>query len=178
MKRGQKTSAEQIVLKLRLIEVQTAQGKSLALACKEAEISEQVQGRVPEAGDLLQLEGGADRDRPLAEDLQPRPAALGPGLPAACACHLPGSGLPATHGQRHAIGSQSARSKMPVRSVASEVIVVSASAGIGASCAVAGSRPLMSPGTIGNKAASLPFRDCRRGRGAPSRSRNAADSSV
>jgi hypothetical protein len=41
MKRGQKTSAEQIVLKLRLIEVQPAQGKSLALACKEAEISEQ-----------------------------------------------------------------------------------------------------------------------------------------
>ncbi|GAB6969888.1 hypothetical protein JCM16408A_06360 [Methylobacterium phyllosphaerae] len=41
MKRGQKTSAEQVVLKLRQIEVQTAQGKSLALACKEAEISEQ-----------------------------------------------------------------------------------------------------------------------------------------
>jgi hypothetical protein len=41
MKRGQKTSAEQIVLKLRQIEVQTAQGKSLALACKDAEISEQ-----------------------------------------------------------------------------------------------------------------------------------------
>ena len=41
MKRGQKTSAEQVVLKLRQIEVQTAQGKSLVLACKEAEISEQ-----------------------------------------------------------------------------------------------------------------------------------------
>ena len=41
MKRGQKTSAEQVVLKLRQIEVQTAHGKSLALACKEAEISEQ-----------------------------------------------------------------------------------------------------------------------------------------
>ncbi|KQQ01170.1 hypothetical protein [Methylorubrum extorquens] len=41
MKRGQKTSAEQVVLKLRQIEVQTAQGKSLAVACKEAEISEQ-----------------------------------------------------------------------------------------------------------------------------------------
>ena len=41
MRRGQKTSAEQVVLKLRQIEVQTAQGKSLALACKEAEISEQ-----------------------------------------------------------------------------------------------------------------------------------------
>ena len=39
--RGQKTSAEQVVLKLRQIEVQTAQGKSLAIACREAEISEQ-----------------------------------------------------------------------------------------------------------------------------------------
>ena len=35
MLRGQKTSAEQVVLKLRQIEVQTTQGKSLALACKE-----------------------------------------------------------------------------------------------------------------------------------------------
>ena len=41
MRRGQKTGAEQVVLKLRQIEVQTAQGKSLALACKEAGISEQ-----------------------------------------------------------------------------------------------------------------------------------------
>ena len=41
MRRGQKTSAEQVVLKLHQIEVQTAQGKSLTLACKEAEISEQ-----------------------------------------------------------------------------------------------------------------------------------------
>jgi putative transposase len=41
MRRGQKTNAEQVVLKLRQIEVQTAQGKSLALACREAGISEQ-----------------------------------------------------------------------------------------------------------------------------------------
>ena len=41
MRRGQKTGAEQVVLKLRQIEVQTAQGKSLAIACREAEISEQ-----------------------------------------------------------------------------------------------------------------------------------------
>lgn len=41
MKRGQKTRPEQVVLMLRQIEVQTAQGQSLALACKEAEISEQ-----------------------------------------------------------------------------------------------------------------------------------------
>jgi hypothetical protein len=41
MKRGQRPSAEQVVLKLRQIEVQIVQGKSSALACKEAENSEQ-----------------------------------------------------------------------------------------------------------------------------------------
>ncbi len=41
MKRGQKTGAEQVVLKLRQIEVQKAQGKSLAIACLEADISKQ-----------------------------------------------------------------------------------------------------------------------------------------
>ena len=41
MPRGRKVSPEQIVVMLRQIEVQVAQGKSLALACKEAEISEQ-----------------------------------------------------------------------------------------------------------------------------------------
>jgi len=41
MRGGQKTGAEQVVLKLRQIEVQTAQGKNLALACTEAEISGQ-----------------------------------------------------------------------------------------------------------------------------------------
>jgi transposase len=41
MKRGQKTNAEQVVLMLRQIEVQTAQGKSMAVACKEADVSEQ-----------------------------------------------------------------------------------------------------------------------------------------
>ncbi len=41
MRRSQKTRAAQVVLKLRQVEVQTAQGKNLALACKKAEISEQ-----------------------------------------------------------------------------------------------------------------------------------------
>ena len=41
MKRGQRPSAEQVVLMLRQIEVQTAQGKSIAPACKEADVSEQ-----------------------------------------------------------------------------------------------------------------------------------------
>ena len=41
MPRGRKVSPEQIIAMLRQIEVQLAQGKSLALACKEAGISEQ-----------------------------------------------------------------------------------------------------------------------------------------
>ncbi len=41
MARRKSWSAEQIVAKLRQIEIQMAQGKSLALACKEAELSEQ-----------------------------------------------------------------------------------------------------------------------------------------
>ena len=41
MERGQRPSAEQVVLTLRQIEVQTAQGKSIAVACKEADVSEQ-----------------------------------------------------------------------------------------------------------------------------------------
>ena len=41
MARRKNWSAEQIVATLRQIEVQIAQGKSIALACKEAEISEQ-----------------------------------------------------------------------------------------------------------------------------------------
>ena len=41
MPRGRKVSPEQIVVRLRTIEVQLAQGKSLALACKEAGISGQ-----------------------------------------------------------------------------------------------------------------------------------------
>ena len=41
MPRGRKVSPEQVVVMLRQIEVQLATGKSLALACKEAGISEQ-----------------------------------------------------------------------------------------------------------------------------------------
>ena len=69
MPRGRKVSPEQIIATLRQIEVQLAQGMSLALACKEAGISEQTPGRVPEAGDLLQSQGGAGRDRHGARPL-------------------------------------------------------------------------------------------------------------
>ena len=44
MARGKRFSAEQSVAKLRQIEVQLAQAKSLALACKDTEISEQSSG--------------------------------------------------------------------------------------------------------------------------------------
>ncbi len=78
MKRGQKTSAEKVVLKLRQIEVQTAQGKSLALACKEAEISEQSYYRwrkeyggvaIEQAKRLKDLERENARLRRLVADL-------------------------------------------------------------------------------------------------------------
>ena len=55
MPRGRKASPEQIVVTLRQIEVQLAQGKSLAQACKEAGIAEQAQGRVPERRDFYSL---------------------------------------------------------------------------------------------------------------------------
>ncbi len=41
MPRGRKVCPEQVVVTLRQIEVQTGQGMSLAVACKEAGISEQ-----------------------------------------------------------------------------------------------------------------------------------------
>ena len=44
MPRGRKVSPEQIIATLRQIEVQLAQEKSLALAYKEASLSEQTQG--------------------------------------------------------------------------------------------------------------------------------------
>ncbi len=61
MVRRKNWSAEQIVAKLQQIEVQMAQGKSLALSCKEAEISEQSFRTSAQAQDLLQLTGGACR---------------------------------------------------------------------------------------------------------------------
>ena len=78
MRRGQETSADRVVLKLRQIEVQTAQGKSLALACKEAEISEQSYDRwrkeygglqIDQARKMKDLERENARLRRLVADL-------------------------------------------------------------------------------------------------------------
>ena len=78
MKRGQRPSAEQVVLVLRQIEVQTAQGKSIAVACKEADVSEQSYYRwrkeygglkVDQARKMKDLERENARLRRLVADL-------------------------------------------------------------------------------------------------------------
>ena len=56
MPRGRKVSPEQIIAKLRQIEVQLAQGLSLALACKAAGLSEQSYYRWRREYGGLQLE--------------------------------------------------------------------------------------------------------------------------
>ena len=98
MPRGRKVSPEQIVVMLRQIEVQLAQGMSLALACKDAGISEQT------------------RDRSLARPLQSGAAACILGLPTARPRDSRRHPSPPVQGRCHALASQSARSKIPVRS--------------------------------------------------------------
>ena len=107
MARRKNWSAEEIIAKLRLIEVQLAQGKSLALACKEAEISEQTSRRVPEARDLLQPTRGAGCDRRMAPALQSHPAPLLAWLSASRSRHPAESRNAATHTRRHAVVSHS-----------------------------------------------------------------------
>jgi hypothetical protein len=75
--------------KLRQIEVQLAQGNSLALACKEAGISEQ------------------GRDRRLERSIQPHSATLGTGRPTARCSRRAGHRTTATHTSHHAVVSQS-----------------------------------------------------------------------
>ena len=87
MPRGRKVSPEQSVVTLRQIEVLVAQGKSLALACKEAGISEQ------------------GRDRSLERPLQSYPAPLSPGLPTTRALDPRARNSP-THVTDHAVVSR------------------------------------------------------------------------
>ena len=104
MPRGRKVSPEQIVVMLRQIEVQLAQGMSLALACKDAGISEQT------------------RDRSLARPLQSGAAACILGLPTARPRDSRRHTSPPVQGRCHAPTSQSARSKIPIRSLSTEPI--------------------------------------------------------
>ena len=98
MPRGRKVSPEQIVVMLRQIEVQLAQGMSLALACKDAGLAEQT------------------RDRSLARPRQSGAAAFMLGLPTARPRDSRRHPSPHVQGRCHALTSQSAPSKIPVRS--------------------------------------------------------------
>ena len=86
MARGKRFSPEQMIATMRQIEVQLAAGKSLALACKEAGISEQ------------------GRDRGLEGSLQPHPAPLSSRLPATRA-RDPHVRKPPTQAKHHAVVS-------------------------------------------------------------------------
>ena len=87
MARGKRFSAEQIVTKLRQIEVQLAQGNSLALACKQTGISEQ------------------SRDRHLQGPRQSYPPPFGAGLSATRSRYPGGDRKPPTHANHLAIVS-------------------------------------------------------------------------
>ena len=87
MPRGRKVSPEQSVVMLRQIEVQLAQGMSLALACKDAGISEQT------------------RDRSLARPLQSGAAACILGLPTARPRDRRRHPSPPVQGRCHALTS-------------------------------------------------------------------------
>ena len=76
---------EEIVSKLRQVDVLVSQGQSVADAVRSIGVTEVAPRRVAGWGDLLQLTGGADHHRELEEALQLSPAAFLAGLPATSA---------------------------------------------------------------------------------------------
>ena len=107
MGRRENWSAEQIVATLRQVEIQTAQGKSLAQAqLRRRRSPSRAQRRVSEAGGLLFAQGGAGRDWRLEGSRQPHQASLGPGLPTASSGRRRGYSPTATHASHYAVVSQ------------------------------------------------------------------------
>lgn len=102
------------MLELRQIEVQTAQGESIAVVCRDVDVSEQSSVTNACVNKFSIHQRKANRDRPMAEHIQPCPVGLVSGLSAARICQLPGSGLPAIHGRSYAVVSYLAQSKIPV----------------------------------------------------------------
>jgi hypothetical protein len=80
----------------------------------------------------------------------PRSTAFVARLSAACARQLPGSGLPATHGRHHAVASQLARSKIPVRSTRELRTLRTKRAGL----------PGANPSTVRARSSARPSRRC------------------
>ena len=62
---------EEIVAKLRQVDVLVSQGQSVAEAIRSIGVTEVAAGRAAQRRDLLQLAGGADHHRELAVALQP-----------------------------------------------------------------------------------------------------------
>ena len=104
-------TAEEIVAKLRQVDVLVSQGRSMAEAIRSIGVTEVTPGRAAQRRDLLHAPGGQDHHRGLAQALQHDPAALVAGLrptrargrtvagcasPASSAGH-PGRGAPACH---------------------------------------------------------------------------------
>ena len=75
---------EEIVSKLRQVDVLVSQGQSVADAIRSIGVTEVAQRRTARWRDLLQPAGGSDRDRELETPLQHQAAACLAGLPAAC----------------------------------------------------------------------------------------------
>src|ERR687897_321629 len=73
---------EEIVAKLRQVDVLTAQGTPVADAVRSIGVTEVASGRVAGWGDLLLTPRGADRHRELATSRQHGPPACFSGLPA------------------------------------------------------------------------------------------------
>lgn len=79
-------TAEEIVAKLRQVDVLISQGRKVAEAIRSIEVTEVTySGRTPQRGGVLHAQRGGRRDRAMAEALQQHPTTLLAGLPPACA---------------------------------------------------------------------------------------------
>ncbi len=102
---------EEIVAKLRQVDVMVSQGQSVADAVRAIGVTEVASGRVARWRDLLLAQGGEDRDRKLAAPLQhsevswiPRLQAAGSGGVRARHVRTGGSATPATSAAARAGG--------------------------------------------------------------------------
>ena len=77
-------TAEEIVAKLRQVEVLTAQGRPVAEAVRAIGVTEGAPGRAAQRRNLLLAPRGTGDYRELEASLQHHPAALVAGLPATC----------------------------------------------------------------------------------------------
>ena len=102
--RKKRHTPEEIISKLRQVDVLVAQGTPVADAIRSIEVTEVAQGRVAGWGDLLLPAGGSDHHRELETALQYDPASCLAGLQATCSGGVRAS-LCRTAGCAHPTGS-------------------------------------------------------------------------